>query len=276
MLRSAATLLILVASSAALGQESKAPFLTWGVFDGTGTELKVGNPALSAGPAGRFSVERHELQVLDSKNQLEALVTFQAIYDSDPFISFSISAVDLGAPSVFFFGFGTPLSPAVPSPTLVKSSFSGTLTDAQGDGGFVTPSGQPVLMAGTLDPGGVNMGVDLGAGLALGAGSPGQVANTGVLFDPGPTAASYAPGPAGGPWSFMNMTVQFSLSGSLDAFSATGFAEILPVPEPSTYALLLAGLALLGFALRHNKKHRWQETSEREDVWPCSQHIASC
>jgi PEP-CTERM motif len=46
-------------------------------------------------------------------------------------------------------------------------------------------------------------------------------------------------------------TLTFKSSGN--AFEGSNFSAVAPVPEPSTYALMLAGLGTLGFAARRRK-----------------------
>lgn len=48
-------------------------------------------------------------------------------------------------------------------------------------------------------------------------------------------------------------SLQFTNSSSIDAFEATNFS-ITPIPEPETYALMLAGLAALGFVSKRRKQ----------------------
>jgi hypothetical protein len=52
----------------------------------------------------------------------------------------------------------------------------------------------------------------------------------------------------------MQITTQFTLTPNKDVASISGYASINPVPEPESYAMLLAGLGLLGFVSRNRKK----------------------
>jgi hypothetical protein len=53
--------------------------------------------------------------------------------------------------------------------------------------------------------------------------------------------------------SFVNTTGR-SLTGSFQAYTyAYGYSTISPVPEPETYAMLLAGLGMMGFMVRRRK-----------------------
>ena len=190
------------------------------------------NPVTGEGQGGAFSLS--------------------AILNPDPFIVYAVGLVDFGAPSTFTFFFSTPIVfPAAPS--IVTGSIVGGLTDATGDGVSATPAllGDPdgdlvtemqeayvdVIAFPT-----VNMGVDVGPAAAF----PGPNA-PGAFFPYGPFGAGPMPGPAG-PWSFLGVVLSVTLSGGSDAFGATGFASIVPVPEPSTMILCCVGLLGLGLA----------------------------
>ncbi len=148
--------------------------------------------------------------------------------DPDPSISYGVAVTDFGAPSTFGFLFGTPI--VLPAgPNVVASSLSGTLTDGGIDGvsatglSQVSDVGMPIT----------NMGVDLSGPCS----SPGTC---------GPFAAGPLPGPAG-TWTYMQTSLQFTMSGGNDQASFTGFASIDPAaraPEPGTVLLLCAGLGL--------------------------------
>lgn len=48
-------------------------------------------------------------------------------------------------------------------------------------------------------------------------------------------------------------SVTFSNSPSIDAFEAANFSITAPVPEPATWALMLAGFGIVGFAMRRRQ-----------------------
>jgi hypothetical protein len=178
-------------------------------------------------------------------NTPEGRVTLGGFLDPDPQILFSGPVIDFGAPSNFSFVFTLPLAPQVNNPSIVRDSFSGSVTNAAGGGVTVTalppPAGIPVDGDGitevevyTLsDDGGVtwkNVGLDLmpTTVVPLAVGGSGS---TGA-FNEGPIATI-----PGGPWTHMRADVNFSLTGGGDIFTFNG-SKIL-VPEPGTFVLSL-------------------------------------
>lgn len=179
----------------------------------------------------------------------------------DPSISFGSLAFDFGAPSIFGVTMILPLAPTVSNPSVVRDSFSGSVTNGpapQFDGGVTVTAlaplaGVPVDGDGitemevyTLsDDGGVtwkNVGLDLGPGgfVPLGAGASGLL----PAFNAGPIATI-----PGGPWTHMRADISFMLSGGGDIFTFNG-SKIL-VPEPGTLMLgLLAIVAVCGCGRR--------------------------
>jgi hypothetical protein len=168
--------------------------------------------------------------------------------DYDPSIGYGVAVTDFGAPSIFGFFFASPILP-VGTPNTVRSSLAGALTDFTGDGVSLMPTladadGDTLLELQTSDVTAplTNMGVDVGTGVSFPAGA------SGALYAVGPFAVGPQAGPGPGPWTGLQASLGFSLSGNGDIAVLTGFAEILPIPEPS--ALALAGMLAGLFALR--------------------------
>jgi hypothetical protein len=183
----------------------------------------------------------------------EGQVRMKGILDPDPMMLFGGAVIDFGAPSNFGFVFTMPL---FAQGTIVKDSFSGSVTNAAGGGVTVTalapPAGIPVdgdgiteVQVYTLSNDGganwTNVGLDLMPTTAV----PLPVGGSALTpsFNAGPIAA-----PAGGPWTDMRADVNFRLTGGGDIFTFNG-AKLL-VPEPGTVALLLVSLATCGFCRR--------------------------
>jgi hypothetical protein len=255
----------LVASSAAFAQSTtpsdpvNGPFVRWGVEDPNGREFRFGVPTpftvTEDGKGGFiYQVGRTDLTAVDGTT-LEAQVSFNVIMKADPYILYSFTVTDFGAPNVFTFSALNPLAPTLPAAAYnVKSAFGGQLTDFTGDGASISQVAGAIQKA-TLNPGGVNMTVDVGPAGGIGAGPSGQVytygdtptPNGAAFVNPGLTFADYQPF-SGGPFNLMQGDWKFQLSGGGDTFSAIGYMEITPVPEPSSVLLMLAGLGLLGAA----------------------------
>jgi hypothetical protein len=175
-------------------------------------------------------------------------VSASGILDPDPSISYGIAVTDFGAPSIFGFLFLTPIVP-VPGPGIVSSSIVGGLTDFLGDGISISPSPGATLQAASVGPPLVNAGVDVGPGFAAGVGSPGS------FYAYGPHADGPQAGPAGGPYTALQLELGFAFSGDGDTAALTGFASIIPVPEPSSYVLFILGvISLLGARRRWGRR----------------------
>ena len=54
----------------------------------------------------------------------------------------------------------------------------------------------------------------------------------------------------------MNHATQVELIRRIQEHLRTGTTHITPVPEPSQWAMMLAGLALVGFIVRRNAKRK--------------------
>ena len=174
-----------------------------------------------------------------------ATLEISATMDEDPFISYGISVIDIGAPSVFGFTFTTPIVPTG-APNTVTASLVGGMTDPTGDGVSITPAlpdADGDLLAelqaarvGIATPT-TNMGVDVGLAFSGPAGPPGALHNYPA------TVAGPQAGPGPGPWDVLQAELSFAGSGGSDIYAMTGFASIDFVPEPSSAALLLIAAA---------------------------------
>jgi hypothetical protein len=180
----------------------------------------------------------------------EFSVELTGFLNPDPSIAYGIAVVDFGAPSVFGFSFGTPITP-VGSPNTVNGSIVGGLTDFSGNGVSMTPTGAFLQSASVGFPL-TSMGVDVGPAFLAPAGPPG------AFHTYGPFAAGPFLGPGPGPWTFLTVSAGFALSGDSDVAALTGFASIdesgtTPVPEPTTLTLVVMGV---GTALLRRRKRR--------------------
>lgn len=198
-----------------------APVIT--LKNDVSVDIRTGN-GLSA-PIANFTLEQETFRL-----------------DPDPVVSYGVSVRNLqNSTQNYVYTWPLLFSPAVSGETLVKSSLTGTLTDTNGNGATLSPVGPAIQTAIAGFPF-TSMGVDVGNTSITAAANGSQ---SFAFYNPGPApGANYAPGPTGN-FTFMNVATTFSLS-ARDRVSMTGFTEIVPVPEPSTYAMLLAGLVFAG------------------------------
>lgn len=161
-----------------------------------------------------------------------------ATMDPDPSITYFVSVTNYAATATnFSLSFFTPIV-QTPNPTLVSADLSGTLADAGNDGAAVKPiDGSDAIQDSFL-----NFSTPMGVSLGTAKETPGIY---------GPFAVAPKSGPAGGPWSYLTVTVNFSLTGGRDTLNLLGEARIVPdttpavVPEPSTLRLLGLGAMLV-------------------------------
>jgi hypothetical protein len=185
----------------------------------------------------------------------EGRVSLRGILDPDPMLNFGGAVIDFGAPSNFSFVFTLPLTA---QGTLVRDSFSGSVTNAAGGGVTVTALAPPVGIPEDADgitevqvytlsnDGGLtwnNVGLDLMPTTVVPL-AVGNTASTGN-FSAGPI-----PVIAGGPWTHMRADVNFRLTGGGDIFTFSGVK--LLVPEPSALALLALSLGVYCFNRRRS------------------------
>lgn len=175
----------------------------------------------------------------------------------DPIISYGLQVVNNGAGVATFQRINTaPILPTISGPTVVRAGISGSAFDLAGNGVTVTPSPniaqdtdgiaemQIFQVRQNIGSGAwTNAGVDVGAAQSFSGGGSAFTYTYPAVNLPlqaGPT----------GTWAQMQTVTRFSLTGGGDRMTFTGFAEILPVPEPGEYAMLLAGLAVVGSVVR--------------------------
>jgi hypothetical protein len=172
----------------------------------------------------------------------EGSLTVDGFFDPDPMFAYGLAVVDFGPPSTFGFFFSGPIVPTGPG-TTVAASIVGGLTDFTGDGVSLTPTAAHTQVN-DVGPPTTNAGVDVGDPFAAPPGLPG------AFYAYGPFGAGPMPGPAGGPFTSMDVSAEFTLSGGEDIAALTGFFSITEaptaIPEPSTLAL--AGLGAAGLA----------------------------
>ena len=92
--------------------------------------------------------------------------------------------------------------------------------------------------------------------MILAEGTTGGVGSEGVVWTANGSLASFLEPTAGaGPLSF----AQIQLTGGMERIGGQTISPafyVAEVPEPSTYAMLLAGLALLGLMARYRSSRR--------------------
>ena len=179
--------------------------------------------------------------------------TMNLTLDPDPVLIYAMATTDFGAPSVFGFSFGLAIVPTAAPGSVFHTESSNTQDPFATGGTAVTalapPAGVPVDSDGVTEMfvytlsqnGGVTL---LNAGLDIRPSFVGaSPVDTQAAINLGPIA-----GPAGaGFYDFMQVNVNYSMTGGGDQYNWNGRAEV--VPEPGTaalFALGLGGLALVG------------------------------
>jgi hypothetical protein len=165
----------------------------------------------------------------------------------DPDLSYAFSAVNNNLTSqTYTFAVGEAILPTVGTANNVYADVAGGLTGKGGSTAAISPFGtntaiQQFQLSADMGNSFVNAGVDVGpAASSVGTGTYGAFASNTIA------------GPTGQTWNYMQLTSKFTLSANSRA-SLVGFASVTPVPEPESYAMLLAGLGLVGFMTRRRK-----------------------
>jgi hypothetical protein len=192
------------------------------------------------------------------------LVRDQTHGNLDPILSYGMSVVNNNATSVAFQKIVTSsIVPTITGINQVRAGVSGSAFDKTGNGVAIKPILQDNIPTGDADgiqeiqhfrlsaqtTGNIwtDAGVDVGPSQSF---SGGGAAST---YTYGPYNLPFQAGPAG-TWQRMSIRTRFELSGLGDRASFTGFAEILPVPEPQEWMLMAAGVALIGCVARRRSR----------------------
>jgi len=161
--------------------------------------------------------------------------------NADPILGFSASASTDGLGHIFSFAFDLPIN--LSGPQVATSAIGYTLTATTPVGARIQPIDDTVLTAFDLDTSVNGLGrLDK----EVGAGDEFQFQGIDVrqsgIYRGGPTNLNLSPA-----YDTMGAVVTFGLSPSSEV-GLSGFVQ--QVPEPSTYALLAAGLAFVAFVAR--------------------------
>lgn len=184
----------------------------------------------------------------DSSNPwMSSLSLMNVSGHGDPDLSYAISAINNNTyTQTFTFAVGEEIFPTVNSANYVHADIAGGLTTKDGSV-TISPFGsstaiQQLMLSADNGVTFTNAGVDVGP----------QASATGTstygLF------AADASGPTGQTWNYMQIESKFTLTGR-DKASLVGYASITPIPEADSYAMLLAGLGLMGFMARRRKNN---------------------
>jgi hypothetical protein len=149
----------------------------------------------------------------------------------------------------YTFTLGESIAPPVGTPAQVYADIGYSLTNSSGHLSIAPVAGNTAMQSFLLSIGGgplINAGVDVGPGIATSA--------LGTSLQ-GPCQSLTVAAPTG-TWDYMQITTKFTLSPNKDVASISGYASITPVPEPGTYAMLLAGLGMIGATLRRRSTRR--------------------
>lgn len=187
----------------------------------------------------------------------------------DPFVNYSFQATNIsGAPVTFQTSASAPILGGVAGPNQVRASIAYALTDPTGNGATLTPlpavgqdsnngpetqifrlsnSASPTV-PGVNNASWVNAGVDVGQSYTK-TGFPTGFYSDADGFIAGPVATGSTT------WNWLQTRTRFSLTGNGDSVGISGFAEIVPVPEPGEWAMMSVGLGLVGaVAARRSKQ----------------------
>jgi hypothetical protein len=158
--------------------------------------------------------------------------------NTDPILGFAVSANTGATGGTFSFAFSLPVT--ISGPVNAHAETSYTLTSLTSAGATVSPFLSFVATSKDIDSGSgasISKGVDVGDTFSV-PGGPATLSS--------PTYSATNSFVAGQTYDLMSVVVTFNLS-KFSHVGITGFVEQTPVPEPSTYVLLVGGVVLIGF-----------------------------
>lgn len=170
----------------------------------------------------------------------------------DPDLSYGFYAKNnTNSVQTYTLTIGESITPPTNGQSVVYADFGASLTNPSGNLSIAPVAGhiQQFMLSSDGGASFVNAGVDVGSTFTTNAiGTSSYLAQSSTLNAPTPA------NPATG-WNFMQIVTKFTLSPDKDIASVSGFASInpvSPVPESSSYAMMLAGLCMLGYMSRRN------------------------
>lgn len=188
----------------------------------------------------------------------DTTITFYGAGNIEPFLSYGFSARNAtNFTQNYAFTYGESIVPPVSGSYSLYSDIAGSVTNAvNGTPARIAPTtpdqdgdGLPEIQAlkfstddgATLFDAGTDVGPTFQTGPGVGTSSYGVYSST-------------LTGSAGAPIDYWQFETRFSLTPGKDAAALSGFADLEAIiPEPSTYAALLAALVLGAVAMRRNK-----------------------
>ena len=182
---------------------------------------------------------------------LRSQLALQTGGNLDPFLTYGYAVVNnTNFTQTYTATYTSPIVPGVTLPNFVRATISGGLVDGNGNGvtlGLAPGAGTTQTFSLSNDGGltFVNAGVDVG--------SPETEFGASGSFLYGLYGTPTVAGPLGS-WTHMRLETRFTLTGGGDVAAIGGYAEILPIPEPSEIAFMLSGHALAGVIARRRRE----------------------
>ena len=182
---------------------------------------------------------------------LRSQLALQTGGNLDPFLTYGYAVVNnTNFTQTYSATYTSPILPGVTLPNFVRATISGGLVDGNGNGVTLghAPRASTTQTFALSDDGGltfVNAGVDVG--------SPETEIGAQGAFLYGLYGTPTVAGPLGN-WTHMRLETRFALTGGGDVAAIGGYAESLPIPEPSEIAFMLSGLALVGVIARRRRE----------------------